>query len=120
MKSESGEFLSNLFLVNKKNESHRPVKNLKFLDSIPYQHFKMEVMRLMKDLHQEKDLLIGMDLKDAFLAYLRAKAQESKFVSVPWENLCEFFYLYFGLGLSPLIFTKLLKILIALLKRINI
>ena len=80
MKSESGEFLSNLFLVNKKNESQRPVKNLKFLDSIPYQHFKMEVMRLMKDLHQENDLLIGMDLKDAFLAYLRAKAQESKFV----------------------------------------
>ena len=86
VKSEPGEFLSNLFLVNKKDEGHRPIINLKFLNSfIPYQHFKMEGMHLIKDLLQEHDFLIKIDLKDA-----------------------------------PLIFTKLLKIRIALLRRVNV
>ena len=67
MKSEPGEFLNNLFLVNKKDGGHRPVINVKFLNSfIPYQHFKMEGMHLIKDLLQEHNYLIKM----LILAYL--------------------------------------------------
>ena len=52
----SGEFLSNLFLVYKSDGGKRPVINLKNLNSfIPYQHFKMEGLHLMKDLLQEGD-----------------------------------------------------------------
>ena len=56
VKSEPGDFLSNLFLVSKKNGGHLPVINLKFLNSfIPYQHFKMEGVHLVKDFLQEHD-----------------------------------------------------------------
>ena len=65
--SEPGEFLSNLFMVNKKAGGHRPVINLKFLNSfVPYHHFKMKEMHLIKDLCQKHDFLIKMDLKDAY------------------------------------------------------
>ena len=67
VKSGHEELLSNLFLVNKKDRGQRPVINLKFLNSfIPYQHFKMEGMHLIKDLLQEHDFLIKIDLKDAY------------------------------------------------------
>ena len=44
-----------------------PVINLKFLNSfIPYQNFRIEGMHLIKDLLQEHDFLIEIDLKDAY------------------------------------------------------
>ena len=67
MKLEPGEFLSNLFLVNKKNGGYGPVINLKFVNKvIPYRHLKMEGMHLIKDLLQENDFLIKIDLRDAY------------------------------------------------------
>ena len=52
----SGEFLSNLFLVDKSDGGKMPVINLKNLNSfLPYQHFKMEGLHLPKDLLQEGD-----------------------------------------------------------------
>ena len=121
VKSKPGGFLSNLFLVNKKDRGHRPVINLKFLNSfIPYQHSKMEGMHLIKDLLQKHDFLIKIDLKDAYFGILLDKSSR-KYIRFQWEgNLYEFLCLCFGLGSAPLIFTKLLKIPIALLRRINV
>ena len=121
VKSEPGEFLSKLFLVNKKNGGHPPVINLKFLNGIiPYQHFKMEWMHLIKDPLQEHDFLIKIDLKDAYFGIPLDKSSR-KYIRFQWEgNLYEFLCLCFGLGPAPLIFTKLLKIPIALLRRINV
>ena len=63
----SGEFLSNLFLVYKSDGGKRPVINLKNLNSfIPYQHFKMEGLHLMKGLLLEKDYMCKIDLRDAY------------------------------------------------------
>ena len=121
LKSEPGKFLSNLFLVNKKDGGHRPVINRKFLNSfIPYQYFKMEGMHLIKDLLQEHDFLIKIDLKDAYFGIPLDKSSR-KYIRFQWErNLYKFLCLCFGLGPAPLIFTKLLKIPIALLRRINV
>ena len=121
VKSGPEELLSNLFLVNKKDRGQRPVINLKFLNSfIPYQHFKMEGMHLIKDLLQEHDFLIKIDLKDAYFGIPLNKSPR-KYIRFHWEgNLYEFFCLCFGLGPVLLIFTKLLKIRIALLRRIDV
>ena len=121
VKSEPGEFLSNLFFVNKKDAGYRPVKNLKFLNVFtPYQDFKMEGMYLIKGLLQEHNFLIKIDLKDAYFGIPLDKSSR-KYIRFWWEeNLYEFLCLCFGLGPAPLIFTKLLKIPIALLRRINV
>ena len=122
-----GQFLSNLFLVKKKDGGggggggNRPVINLKNLNYfIPYHHFKMEGLHLLKDLLQEGDFLCKLDLKDAYF-YIPMNEQSRKYVRFHWSGtLWEFLCMCFGLGPAPLIFTKLLKIPIALLRRINI
>ena len=121
VKSEPGGFLSNLLLVNKKDGGHRPVINLRFLNSfIPYQHFKMEGMHLIKDFLQEHDFLIKTDLKDTYFG-IPLDESSRKYIRFQWEgNLCKFLCLCFGLRPASLIFTKLLKIPIALLRRINV
>ena len=121
VKSEPGEFLSNCFFVNKKDVDHWPVINLKFLNNfISYQHFKMEEVHLIKGLLQEHVFLIKIDLKDAYFSIPLDKSSR-KYIRFQWEgNLQEFLCLCFGLGPAPLIFTKLLKTPIALLRRINI
>jgi len=65
--SQKGEFLSSIFLVPKKDGGNRPVINLKNLNSfIPYQHFKMEGLHVLRDLIQEGDFMCKIDLKDAY------------------------------------------------------
>ena len=64
--------------------------------------------------------MIKIDLKDAYFGIPPDKSSR-KYIRFQWEgNLYEFLYLYFGLGPATLIFTKLLKILIALLRRIDV
>ena len=49
-----GEFLSNFFLVGKKDEGYFPVINPKVLNQfIPFYHFEMEFLSQLKHLIQE-------------------------------------------------------------------
>ena len=118
---QTGEFISNLFLVGKKDGGHRPVINLKHLNQfVPYQHFKMEGLHYLKFLLQEEDYMCKLDLKDAYFSVPLHK-DSRKLIRFPWSgNLYEFLCLCFGLGPAPNIFTKILKVPIALLRRLNI
>ena len=79
----------------------------------------MEEIHLIKNLLQHV-FLIKIDLKDAYFSIPLDKSSR-KYIRFQWEgNLQEFLCLCFGLGPAPLIFTKLLKTPIALLRRINI
>ena len=63
------QFLSTLFIVKKRDGGNRPVINLKRLNCyIPYQHFKMEGLHLIKDLLREGDYMVKLDLKDAYFS----------------------------------------------------
>ena len=56
------------FLVPKKGDERRPVVNLKPLNHmIPYEHFKMEGIHMLKDLLRKGDYLVKIVLKDAYL-----------------------------------------------------
>ena len=121
VKSEPAEFLRNLVLVNKKDEGHLLVINLKCLNNfITYELFKMEEMHLIKDLLQKHDFLIKIDLKDAYFG-IALDESSRKYIRFQWEeNLYKFLCLCSGLCPVPLIFAKLLKISIAFLRRINV
>ena len=63
----SDQFLSSIFLIPKKNGGHHPVINLKKLNQhIPYVHFKMEGLVLLKELLQKVDYMCKINLKDAY------------------------------------------------------
>ena len=116
-----GEFLSNLFLVEKKDGGCRPVINLKMLNQcILFLHFKMEGLSQLKHIIQEGDWMCKLDLKDAYFS-VPLDQNSRKFVRFQWKGtLYEFMCLCFGLGPAPRVFTKLLKIPISLLRKINI
>ena len=116
-----GEVISAIFLVPKKDGGSRPVINLKRLNShIVYQHFKMEGLHLLKHIIQEKDFMIKIDLKDAYFCVPMSQ-QHQPFLRFIWGGTrYQFTCLPFGLAPTPLYFTKLLKPVVALLRRLGL
>jgi len=61
-------FVSQIFLVEKKEGGQRPVINLKSLNTfVRTEHFKMEGLHILPDLIQAGNWMIKLDLKDAYL-----------------------------------------------------
>lgn len=117
----AGQVISSLFLREKKDGSLRPILNLKGLNEfIPYEHFKMEGLKDVKNLMKKNDWFIKIDLKDAYFS-LPLSPKSGKYVRFLWEGIIyQFLCLCFGLGPAPRLFTKLMKIPISILRRINI
>lgn len=109
VKRTPGQFLSQLFLVPKKDGTHRPVINLKPLNQfIQRQKFKMEGARTIRDIIQRNDWMISIDLKDAYLS-VPIWEEDRRFLRFSWGTyLYEFQCLPFGLSSAPRVFTKLL------------
>ena len=80
----------------------------------------MEVLHCQKFFLEQNDLLCKVDLQDAYFA-IPLNKESSKYVRFKWSGeLYEFLCFYFGSGPAPEVFAKLLKILIVLLRWINI
>ena len=109
------QFLSSLFLVKKKDGENRPVVNLKDLNrNIPYQHFNMEGLFLLKEMLLPGNKMCKVDQKDAYFA-IPMLVKSRKYARFQWKGLpYEFCCLCFGLSPAPLVFTKLLKVPISL------
>ena len=73
--SASDGFFSPIFVVPKKDSGWHPVANLRALNQFVYtSHFKMESIVSLKDIILSGDQTGHLDLKDAYLSILIAKA----------------------------------------------
>ena len=101
-------FISNVFLVPKKDGGQRPVINLKKLNEFVHtEHFKMEGIHLLKDLLKKGHWMAKVDLKDAYFMVPIHK-QDRDFLKFQFKDrCCKFNCLPFGLACAPWVFTKI-------------
>ncbi len=104
------EYVSTLFLVEKKTGGQRPVINLKFLNHFMDKiRFKMEGLPAVLNLIQPGDFLTSIDLKDAYFN-VPIRTSDRKYLRFIWENQrFQFTCLPFGLRSAPRVFTKVTK-----------
>ena len=80
----------------------------------------MEGLFLLKEMLLPGDKMCKIDLKDAYFA-IPLSVKSRKYVRFQWKGLLyEFCCLCFGLSPAPLVFTKLLKVPISLLRKLNV
>jgi len=117
VQSDQRGFVSQIFLVPKKDGGHRPVINLKALNKfIVEEHFKMEGFHMVKDLVKPGDWLAKIDLKDAYFL-VPIDPSHRKYLQFQWQDsLYQFQCLPFGLSCAPRTFTKLMKPVVAFLR----
>ncbi|KAI9554908.1 reverse transcriptase [Daphnia sinensis] len=99
-------WVHSFFAVPKKTKGKfRPIINLKPLNRhIQYVHFKMENLETVGFLLRQGDEMVKLDLEDAYL-------------TIPRDRIFEFSCLAFGLAPAPRVFTKLLKVVMAVLRK---
>jgi len=117
----SRNFVSQIFLVEKKGGGQRPVINLKALNQfVRVEHFKMEGLHLLPDLLKQGDWMVKMDLKDAYLQ-IPIHQNHQCHLHFVWEGKhYKFQSLPFGLSSAPRVFTKTLKPVVAFLRQIGL
>lgn len=110
------QFISPIFLTPKSTGGYRFILNLKkFNKSVNTYHFKMEDIRTVLKLISKNAYMATIDLKEAYFL-VPVHPTDRKYLRFWFKNLFEFNCLPFGLCTAPLVFTKLLKPLLARLR----
>ena len=107
---EPGDYLSPIFLRDKKDGSHRLILNLKGLNkSIIYHHFKMDTLSSVVSLMRPNCFMATIDLKDAYYS-VPVCVKHQKFLKFHWKgNYYKFTCFPNCLCCCPRKFTKLIK-----------
>jgi len=113
----SGEYISSIFPVPKKNRELRIILNLKSLNPfIEYEHFKMEHLNAALTLVSENCFMASIDLKDAYYS-VSVHDADRKYLRFEWnDKLYQFTCLAQGISCAPRIFTKIMKPIFAYLR----
>jgi hypothetical protein len=111
-------FVSGIFVIPKSSGGFRPIGNLKGLNRfVDHFHFKMEGISVMNVMVRKGDFFTKIDLQDAYLT-IPIHPEHRKYLQFVWEGaLFQFSFLCFGLSSAPWSFTKILKPLVAFLRR---
>lgn len=114
-------FVSSLFMVPKKGGGQRPVINLKALNNfVEYSHFKMEGIHMLRDLLRKDDFMVTLDLKDAYFT-VPVWINHQKYLRFLWKGtMWEFACLPFGLASAPRVFSKIMKPVIGMLRKMGV
>ncbi len=112
-----GEFISTVFLRDKKDGSFRMILNLKDLNhSVEYKHFKMDTIKSAITLISPGCFMASVDWKDAYFT-VAIHPDYRKYLRFSWGGkLYEFQCFVNGLSEAPRKFTKLTKPLWATLR----
>ena len=107
---EATEFISPVFLREKKNGTFRMILNLKELSRfIVYHHFKMDNIESCIHLMTPMCFMASIDLSDAYFS-VPVDPSHQKYLKCLWKGrLYQFTCLAQGLLCAPRVFTKLLK-----------
>ena len=120
VQSQTDQFVSKIF-VKKEPTKYRPIINYKPVNAmIRYRKFKMETVANLKQLIKPKDLMIKIDMKEAFTS-IPINSKQAKYLRFVFDQkIYQVQTLFFGMGPAPRLFTKLLKIPISLLRKLQI
>ena len=112
------QFVSHIFLAAKKSGGVRPVINLKKINQSGTNTSKG--IPSLVDILISQDFMVKLDLKDAYFSVPVSKCN-CKYLCFRWENtMYQFKFAPFRLAPVPRLFTKLLKPVMALLRRSGI
>ncbi|MES9884339.1 MAG: reverse transcriptase domain-containing protein [Sedimenticola sp.] len=111
-------YYSRLFLVPKKNGKYRPVIDLSPLNrGIQLEHFKMETQRSVRDIILNGTWSVSIDLQDAYL-HVPIRPSCRKYLRFAINGrVFQFRTLPFGLSTAPMVFTRLMKVVAAFIRR---
>lgn len=114
--------ISKQSVPSRKKEQRSSPSNLKNLSNfLPYQHFKMKDLNSLEGLLQEGDYIWKLYLKDA---YFRVSLHRDlrKLFQFLWEenHLYELLCLCFSVNLAPRLLSKIMKVHLAILRRLSI
>ncbi len=117
-KTDEPFYLSQIFLVPKKDNTWRPILNLKPLNrNLKQFHFKMESVTMIRDILKADMWMCKLDLKDAYFSILVSES-DRKYLQFKWKDeYYQYKCLPFGLSVSPYIFTKITKPLASYLRK---
>ena len=108
--NEPQQFISNVFIREKRDGTFRMILNLKKLNAfVLTHHFKMESLAMAVSLMTPNCFMASLDYKDAYYSVPIAK-EHQKFLKFVWRNqLYQFVAMPQGLNCAPQKFTKCLK-----------
>ena len=118
---EDNEFISNIFLVKKKNGKYRPVINLRKLNEfVEYNHFKQETLDIVLKSINKNNFFTSLDLTDAYFS-IPMHSSSIKYLKFYWKDkLYAFQCLPFGISSAPRIFTKIMKVVFSHIRSLGI
>ncbi|VDI20376.1 Hypothetical predicted protein [Mytilus galloprovincialis] len=120
VESEINEFISPIFVRPKKNGEYRMILNLKELNKhIEYQHFKMDSFESALNLIKENAYMSSVDLRHAYYS-INIAEQHRKFLRFVWkEDFFQYSCLPNGIAMAPRLFTKIMKVVYASLRKLG-